>query len=124
MDASTGMARRAGPRRDGDFRWRRAMAQEPGPDVGEGRTAVEPSELEPSNVTIAAETASPAESAASPAESSAHTAELKAMMQELLELFNARLRFDARKDEVIGKLTNQVSVLSEEARRAAVTPFL
>jgi molecular chaperone GrpE (heat shock protein) len=45
-------------------------------------------------------------------------------MHQLLELFNARLRYDARKDEVIQKLTEQLNVLSRESRQAEKGPLL
>lgn len=51
-------------------------------------------------------------------------AELKVLMHELLDLFNARLRYDARKDEVIQKLTEQVNQLSRESRQAEKAPLL
>jgi molecular chaperone GrpE (heat shock protein) len=49
---------------------------------------------------------------------------LKGSMQELLDLFNARLRYDARKDELIQRLTDQVNALSEETRDATKAPIL
>jgi len=56
--------------------------------------------------------------------SASEAASLTGSMQELLDLFNARLRYDARKDELIQRLTDQVTALSEETRDAAKAPIL
>jgi molecular chaperone GrpE (heat shock protein) len=50
--------------------------------------------------------------------------ELKSAIDGLHDLFNARLRYDARKDETIQRLTDQMAVLSQEARDATIGPLL
>ena len=105
------------------------MTVDPDAGQGTGSTAVEPGLPGPLDSTASSDPSTVAESGLAPgagetAEPGPALTDLKALMDELLELFNARLRYDARKDEVIGKLTEHVSVLSHDARRAAATPFL